>query len=287
MAQRYTGTHSPGASASKMPRPQKASKALGYGVRMTLLSAVPLVLGMRSIFQGASGLALGLGAAAIMGLSLWLLRDGLKAQAAYEARSVANRPAIPRKIFAAVLWGIGLAGAVLVSGQVTAAALMGLIGTALFIASFGIDPLQAKGMDKVDERQFDRASRAIDQGRAALAEMRSLIAPLRARDLQDKLAQFTATAETLFERIYHDPRDLTSARRYLTLYLEGARDAARQFAVLYAAKPTDTAKADFIALLTDLDQNFARKTESLIENDTQDLSIELDVLRDRLARERH
>ena len=292
MAQRFSGAYSPnqnGTSTPKQPRPASGVKGLTprYGVRITLLSAVPLVMGMRAIFSDVSGLGLGLSAAALGIGSLFFLREGIKAQAEYNAREVAHRPAIPRKIFAALLWGISCVLSVMISGQMGAALVMGVMTAALFVAAFGLDPLKAKGLERVDERQFGRATRAIDQARAALKEMRSLLAPLKHRDVAQHFAQFAQTAEQMFERVYDDPRDLTSARRYLSLYLEGARDAARQYAKLALTAPSENATADFIALLQDLNDNFARKTENLIENDHQDLSIELEVLRDRLARERH
>jgi len=38
-------------------------------------------------------------------------------------------------------------------------------------------------------------------------------------------------------------------------------------------------------LLDDLEQNFAARTQKLISDDRTDLTIEIDVLRDRLSRE--
>ena len=46
-----------------------------------------------------------LGAFAGLMLSAWLLNEGLRAEDAYDARAVARPPAIPRKLFAAVLTG--------------------------------------------------------------------------------------------------------------------------------------------------------------------------------------
>ena len=45
------------------------------------------------------------------------------------------------------------------------------------------------------------------------------------------------------------------------------------------------ARADYAALLDDLEQNFAARTRALLTEDRTDLTIEIDVLRDRLQRE--
>ena len=74
-------------------------------------------------------------------------------------------------------------------------------------------------------------------------------------------------------------------RRYLGVYLQGAQDATSKFADLYARQRDETARAGYIALLDDLEQNFMLRTETLRSNDRQDLDIEIDVLRERLERE--
>lgn len=65
----------------------------------------------------------------------------------------------------------------------------------------------------------------------------------------------------------------------------GARDATAKFADLYARNRDQGAKADFTALLDDLEGNFAARTEKLMLDDRSDLDIEIEVLRDRLNRE--
>ncbi|MGD9865209.1 MAG: 5-bromo-4-chloroindolyl phosphate hydrolysis family protein, partial [Pseudodonghicola sp.] len=65
----------------------------------------------------------------------------------------------------------------------------------------------------------------------------------------------------------------------------GARDATIKFADLYARDHDAQARADYGALLDDLEQNFAARTRKMLQNDRSDLTIEIDVLRDRLQRE--
>ena len=45
------------------------------------------------------------------------------------------------------------------------------------------------------------------------------------------------------------------------------------------------ARADYEALLDDLETNFARRTSALLTDNRSDLDIEIGVLRDRLKRE--
>jgi 5-bromo-4-chloroindolyl phosphate hydrolysis protein len=112
-------------------------------------------------------------------------------------------------------------------------------------------------------------------------------AALRARDrqLEARVDQFQAVARDLFRTIEEDPRDLTGARKYLTVYLQGARDATIKFADIYARSQDPQARSDYLALLEDLEQNFAARTQKMLLEDRSDLTIEIDVLRDRLQRE--
>jgi len=67
--------------------------------------------------------------------------------------------------------------------------------------------------------------------------------------------------------------------------LNGAKEATIKFADLYARQSKPEDRAQYMALLDDLDGNFAAKTEKLMDDNRTDMDIEIKVLRDRLARE--
>ena len=106
MAKRYGGKYSPdapapGSGSASRPAVRKS------GGRSNVMFVPAIVLVATTFSDGATGLALGLAGAAALVLGAWLLREGLQAEAAFNARKVARRPAFPRKIFAAVASGIG------------------------------------------------------------------------------------------------------------------------------------------------------------------------------------
>lgn len=200
------------------------------------------------------------------------MRDGLRAEAAFHERRVARRPAIPRKLFAAVLAGVGVGLAAYRNDQnVIASLILVAITVALHLTCFGLDPMTDKGMEGIDTHQQDRVQCAILR--------------LRLRPLETRIERFILTAPDLFRTVEEDPRDLTSARKYLSVYLQGARDATVAFVDVYQRTTDESAKADYLSLLDDLEQNFAARTQKLLSDDRTDLTIEIDVLRDRLARE--
>ena len=290
MAQRYGGKYSPqGAQGQK-----QHAKASGYtgavrspvGARANLMFLPAIVLLFTALFQGAIGLVLGVAGAGVLSLGAWLLRGGLEAEAEYHARKVARRPALPRKITAATLSGVGIALAALShDSAIVASILLGIVTSGLHFAAFGIDPLANKGMEGIDTHQQDRVARVVDEADAHLRAMSDALRRVGDRAINDRLTSFQTTARRLIRTVEEDPRDLTAARKYLGVYLMGARDATTKFADVYVQNQNADAKSDYLTLLDDLDRNFAARTEKLLLDDHSDLTVEIEVLRDRLDRE--
>ncbi|SMO72505.1 5-bromo-4-chloroindolyl phosphate hydrolysis protein [Thalassovita litoralis] len=292
MAQRYGGKYSPqGESDTPQPgtKPEgsfRAARRTRAGGRVNLLFLAPLPLIWSAFGNGPTALALNLAALGLLLLAAWLTREGLIAQEAYDARSVARRPAFPRKIAGSIFTGLGLALAgFAATGGMLAPLIYLVIGAALHLLAFGPDPLKDKGMEGVDMFQTDRVARAVDEAEMHLTAMTEAMKRAGDRQMMARLDQFQTTARDLFRTVENDPRDLTAARKYLSVYLMGARDATIKFADIYARTADAQARADYAALLDDLEQNFAARTRKLLLDDRSDLTIEIDVLRDRLKRE--
>lgn len=293
MAQRFGGKYSPQGEGPP-PRggpPRPGSQWQGaapsrVGARANLLFLVPAPFTVAAFLGDPATLAVKLGAVAVLVLSAWLTREGLRAEEAYDARRVARKPAIPRKIFGSVLMGAGLAlGGWRMGGSLADPAIFAVSGAALHFLAFGPDPLKDKGLEGMDSFQTDRVARAVDEAERHLADMTEAIRKLGDRGLADAMAAFQKNAREMFRAVENDPRTLTAARRYLGVYLLGARDATAKFADLYARNRDAGARADYEALLSDLERNFTARTQALLANDRTALDIEMEVLRERLARE--
>ena len=258
----------------------------GNGGRADRLCLPPLLFALRGSGGDPRGLVTGLAACAVLVLAAWLTREGVKAEAAYDARKIARRPALPRKMIAAGLTGAGLViGGLSMPAGIVTLAMIGLAGALLHLGAFGLDPLADKGMEGVDSFQVDRVARAVTEAEKTLAGMKDAILRARDRSLETRVDRFAETATALFRSVEADPGDLTAARKYLSVYLTGARDATVKFADAYAASRDAGIRADYEALLTDLETNFAQRTKAMLSNNHTDLDIEIAVLRDRLKLE--
>lgn len=283
MSQRFGGKYSPHAHQTNTPTASSA-RPHPVGARVNLLFVMPFVFAISAFFKDPSGLALNLGAFGLLMLAAWLTREGVLAQAAYDERKVARRPAIPRKIFGAVVTGAGLALAALPSGLGVALLFAGL-GAALHFGAFGPDPLKDKGMEGVDTFQTDRAARAVAEAEKHLTEMLDAIKRAGDRTLLRRVERFAESIRPLFRAVEDNPTQLSAARRYLGIYLSGARDATVKFADLYARNQDATARDDYETLLQDLETQFELRRTALLSNDRNQLDIEIEVLRERLERE--
>lgn len=288
MAKKFGGQFSPNGNAqspiTEAPVDQRRVDAAGG--RANVLFIPGILLAFFSLNEGPVLLVVGLVATGILTLAAWLLREGLRAEAAYNERKVARKPAFPRKMAATLLTGTGVALAAYTgdSGYV-GSSLYGVAAAALHVAAFGIDPLSDKRMEGVDTFQQNRVAKVVEEAEDHLDVMRGQIETLRDRALTDRVNGFIHAANKMIRTVEEDPRDLSGVRKFLGVYLMGAKDATVKFVDLYKRNKDLDARADYEALLTDLEQNFAARTEKMLLEDRSDMDIEIKVLRDRLKRE--
>lgn len=287
MARKFGGKFSPnGATSDPRDTAVDPARIRAAGSRGGILYVPPVVLVFTSLNAGPATLITALAGAGVLTLAVWLLQEGLRAEAAYDARKVARRPALPRKMLASALTGIGVAIAAYTGDSgVVESALYGIAALSLHVAAFGIDPLTDKKVAGLDRFQQDRVARVVDEAEAHLTQMTAEIASLKDRRLIERVSGFQRVARRMIATVEQDPRDLSGVRRYLGVYLMGARDATTKFVDLYQRTGDAAARAKFEALLDDLEENFAARTEKMLLDDRSDMDIEINVLRDRLQRE--
>ena len=290
MAERYGGKYSPAADRERPNEPPRnqwqGKRRTSAGGRVNMLFLAPLPLAIRAFTQDPAGLALNLAGFAILMLAAWLTREGVLAQEAFEARRIARRPALPRKMIASGLTGLGLfVAAYAANDNLLNPLIFAVLGFGLHAFSFGVDPMRNKGMEGVDSFQQDRVARAVSEAEKHLAAMKDAILRAGDRRLEGRVERFQDTARDMFRTVEEDPRDLTAARKYLGVYLLGARDATVKFADLFARTRDAAARTDYEALLDDLERNFAARTQAMLLDNKTDLNVEIEVLRERLERE--
>lgn len=301
MAERYGGRYSPDGSRKDGPRKDGGAPAPGPAfagrrarrislrARLMYLLPVPLLFaGLGAISRGNAAEMLGeLGGFAGLMISAGLLNEGLRAEDAYNARSVARPPAIPRKLFAAVLTGASIAAAsTLGRGQSLPVALVfGAVAAGAHVLAFGLDPMRRKGMEGVDDFASERVAKAIDQAEELVRQTVGAATRIGDRRLEGRIERLCDQAREVFRAVERDPRDLARARVFLSVYLLGLRDATVKFADVWARSRDQQARAAYEELLGDLEASFGAQRTHLLEEDRSDLDVEIEVLRERLKQD--
>ncbi len=298
-AKRFRGANSPDAKSDDVvvmadaPRNPLAGKTIKVSnFRANLLFFVPLPLLLNGFSKMADAAPLSMlasfGAFGLLILSAWLLREGLKAEAAYNIRKVA-RPPMPRKIIAADLSGIGVGMAAWLSwGQpLWSAAIFGVFTAVAFLAAFGLDPLRKKGMEGFNEFETNRVAKAVEKAEKIILQITDAAARIGDHRIETQVNDLTIAAGEMLRVVEDDPRDLTSARKFMTVYLMGARDATVKFSDVYSRSQNQDARTEYETLLKDLQSSFEGKKQALLQDDNTDLDVEIEVLRERLQREGH
>ena len=237
MAQRYGGEHSPKGGSGGEGRPAAGSRAQSHpyndktrtkaGLRVNALFIAPLPLVIFAFFQSPEGMALDLVAFGVLIAAAWMTREGVLAQEAYDARKIAKRPAMPRKIFGSVMTGLGLFIAGFTTlGAIFTPVIFAVLGAGLHFFAFGPDPMTDKGAEGIDQFQSDRVARAVDEAEKHLRAMSDAILRAKEREVTQRVERFQGTVRAMFRTVEEDPRDLTASKKYLSVYLMGARDAS-------------------------------------------------------------
>lgn len=295
MSRRFSGPFSRGAEGAPPAGAPQASRLdppprIGFWARAMMYAPTPLLFAALGDMRGGdvAGLAVNLGALALLLLAGWLLREGVKAQIEYDRRTTARRPSMPRKLVASALTGAGVALSAAFSWDGTGLGVVSGVGLGLVAAlahgfAFGPDPLTDKGLDKVDARALDRAAEAVDKAEAALRETLDAAARLSDRRLRARVESLCGAAREVLRQIEADPRDLGRARRFLSVQVVGVRDATVKYARLGVDDPD--LRQGFDTLLTQLETSFQHQRARLLDDDREALEVEIEVLKDRLQQE--
>lgn len=294
MARRYGGRFSPGAPRGTGPAagaPFRGRRPAVTSVRARLLYLFPVPLlfaGLGATLRGSPVEALvELGGFFGLSLSAWLVNEGIRAEAEFNARTIAKPPALPRKLFGAVLTGVSVlaVGAQSLDMSLTGGIVFGLLGGGASLLAFGPDPMRAKGLAGPDGSAAERAVRAIEEAESVVAETLAAAGRIGDRRLESRIQRLSEQAREVFRAIERDPRDLSRTRRFLSVYLVGLRDATHKFADLRPETRKGAPRDQYEALITDMETSFSARRGALLEERTDELEIEIEVLRERLQQD--
>lgn len=219
----------------------------------------------------------------LVGLAVWLLRQGVRAQLAYDAAQSARRPRLPLKLFGAVFIGLAMAFLSLrPDWSGLDLALPGLTATVLALVAFGPDPLKHKGIDAPGAGDRMRADEAVQRARGKLEAIGRKIGLLADPELDAGFARLDVAASHLFDAMQGDPARQRSLRKHVGVFIDAATEATDRFSVIYRGTRDAETKSRYLAMIDDLAQQFEARARRYLLDGKGALDVEIDVLQSRL-----
>jgi 5-bromo-4-chloroindolyl phosphate hydrolysis protein len=216
-----------------------------------------------------------------------LLRRGLRSEAEYDRRRVAKAPWPLKTIGSGV---IALAtGITAWSGAHHPPVMAGAFGLVALLGcylSYGFDPRAAKRFtDRDGVDTTDRVLEALTQAEASIAAIEQTTRSIRNAELNSRLRRIVAQARQILTMLEEDPRDLRRARKFLNVYLDGAKQVTEGYAKTHGRVTAPELEDNFRRVLVTIEEVFTEQQQKLLETDVTDLDVQIEVLTTQLKRE--
>lgn len=275
-----------------MPTPYRQQVAAPRSIKGLLLYLLPLpaLVGVvRTLWSGAPIAAL-LGAAslALFMAAAYIVRRGLYYEAVQRQRQWARVTRVPWKAAGAALAGIATALCVmfLTAHNLLTALALGIGAAIGVLLTYGLDP-QHSGADVTSRYGVtaDEVADALDEAAERIGAIETAARNIRNPDLKSRLGKITAGSREILKIVERDPRDLRRARKFLKVYLNGARSVVEGYARSHAVQQNTTLETNFKNVLETIEQTIVKQKAKLAENDTSELDVQIEVLETQLKRE--
>ncbi len=270
-----------------------AAHALRYGLKGLLLYILPfpaLIAGIVALIRGdiAGTLVTG-GAFAAYMLAAHIARHGFKHEGEYKRRQIARAPRAPFKTVAAIVIAVTTTLLANLGANYSLPAAMVLGGVAFlgFTLSYGLDPRRDKtGNISGYGVSVEEVLAALEQAEVRITAIDHAKRKITNPDYQQRLHRITGKARQILNTIEEDPVRLSHARKFLKVYLEGAKKVTEGYVKSSSNHIGTTAalETDFSNVLNAIETTFEEQHTKLLSNDNFDLDVQIEVLEQQLKR---
>ena len=254
-----------------------------YFLPMALIPATFIALGkghLPGILVNAAGFAFYM-------LAAWCLRKGLQAEHIYAKSSIARPPQKPLKMIAAVITALttGMI-AWLGAGHSLPVALMfaGVACLGMYL-SYGFDPRDEKKITAAHGYSGGEILQALEDSSRIIRSIEQANGRIRNTELNQRIERICEVADSILAEIAADPRDFRRARKFLNVYLDGARQVTEGYAKTHQQTQSGELEQNFRNVLETVESVFQEQHQKLLEEDVFDLDVKIEVLITQLKRE--
>ncbi len=276
-----------------MPTPyRQLSKKDGPGIGPLLLYFLPLPLllvAIASLLSGNIGnLVFSSAALGLTWLGAWFLRQGAKYEWIAGKRKWARATRVPWRFSAAVFVAVAafLISNMLADLPIFVSVITAILGFTGVVLAYGFDPQYDS---KQDVSRFgvttEEIVEALDEAETQLAQIEASARQIGNSELKMRLGRIVSKTRGVLSIIEDDPKDLRRARKFLKVYLTGAKNVSAQYARTHQLQDNETLEQNFRNVLESIETVIEEQHNKLLENDALDLDVKIEVLEAQLKHE--
>ncbi len=277
---------------SKAKRYEPATEVLDTvktGIKGTLLFLMPLPVLIAAVVHLVKGqLFSSITAGALFAgfmIAAVVARHGFKLESRFKKKKLARAPGTPFKSVAALLLAIttGLTAFLLSDYGLFSSILIGFVTLLGFYLAYGMDPRRDKTGNISLGVSADEVFEALEEAEIKIATIEKARENISNVNFDKHLKRIIKKARGILTLIEEDPRDLTRARKFLKVYLEGTARVTESYAKTHGRDATtEVLDNDFQEVLDSIESTFDEQHQKLLRNDQLDLDVKIEVLRTQL-----
>jgi 5-bromo-4-chloroindolyl phosphate hydrolysis protein len=188
-------------------------------------------------------------------------------------------------------------GGIAVAAGVATAAVLGVghslpIGIAFgglaalaFHFIYRFEPLLEGERLSADDRESRQVAEALAEAEERLITIEGAARAIGNPELEARLARIAAEGRGILAQIAERPSDLRRARRFLTVFLEGAEQVTDGYVRTHRHSDHPELTQNFRSVLVTIEEQFRRQRERLQRADVLDLDVQIEVLKKQLEQE--
>jgi hypothetical protein len=161
----------------------------------------------------------------------------------------------------------------------------GAVALLAFHLLYGLDPLHSPRVTLGGEGGDERVRRALAEAEQRILDIEQSARAIGNPELRQRLGRIGRQGREILALIELRPRDLRRARKFLTVYLEGAQQVSAGYARAHRLADSRELEQNFRTVLVTIEDVFAEQQQRLMETDVMDLDIQIEVLTKQLKNE--
>ncbi len=257
-------------------------------VMLWVLSA-PLPLAAL-VALGAGHVSGFVGDAAAWGLiaaSAVLTRLGFADAESGRERRFSRQLRLPLRNLAAAALGLGTCvAAVFGVGHVLPVGIgFGAVAVLGYHLAYGLEPMLQGTRLTATDKESRAVAEALAEAEGRLINIDRAAAAIGNPELRLRLLRIADQGRGMLEQIAERPSDLRRARRFLTVFLEGAEQVTDGYVRSHRHDESGELEQNFRNVLVSIEEQFARQRQRLRQADVLDLDVQIEVLKKQLEQE--